>query len=109
MHAGQLHLLSGMLAIASRLTAAFAQAYVLQNPQTFANVQLTGPPTITMYSATSSASCTGSHHFAHWCNTSISQGGIIAIIVVGSLFLLALLIAIPMGLLALARSRRNRR
>ena len=95
-----------------------AQRYFLQNPQIFSSITLSGPPTITTYSAsntsvasspkTSSSACTGSHHFGHWCHTSISRGGIIAIIVIFSLLVLVLLIAIPVCLMGMARSRRTR-
>ena len=94
-----------------------AQRYFLQNPQVFSAITLSGPPTITTYSAsntsvasspkTSNSNCTGSHHFGHWCHTSISRGGIIAIIVIFSLLILALLIAIPVCLMGMARRRRS--
>ena len=90
-----------------------AQAYFASHPAICSNITLTGPPTVTMYSAPRAVNgpppttCSASHHFGHWCPTSISRGSIIAIIVVFSILLLALLVAIPVCLLGMARSRRN--
>ena len=61
----------------------------------------------TQATTTTSQACTGSHHFGRWCHTSISRGGIIAIIVIGSLVLLALLAAVLFGALAMSSRRRR--
>ena len=47
-------------------------------------------------------------HFGHWCidNSRVSRGGIIAIIVCGSFFVLCLLVLIPLFALSARRRRR---
>ena len=69
-------------------------------------------PTVSEASSTSASptgqsACTGKYHFGKWCHTSIRRGGIIAIIVIGSLILVALLAAVVFGLLAMAARRRR--
>ena len=62
-----------------------AQGYAFSASLDSVSESSTSPP------VAKSSTCTGSHHFGHWCHTSISRGGIIAVIVIGSLALIAAL------------------